>query len=100
MKLDGIKLTWLGHATFRIESPEGKTLYVDPWVSGNPMCPESEKNVKKADALLCTHGHGDHIGDADVVLHAVHDKPDRRREDNRKMRCGGDGVRGEIREVQ
>ena len=28
------------------------------------MCPESEKNVKKADVLLCTHGHGDHIGDA------------------------------------
>src|SRR5260370_2391882 len=28
------------------------------------MCPESEKKVKKADVVLCTHGHGDHIGDA------------------------------------
>ena len=64
MTLSGIKLTWLGHATFRIETPEGKTLYVDPWIMGNPMCPESDKNVKKADVLLCTHGHGDHIGDA------------------------------------
>src|SRR6266851_1079260 len=64
MNLAGIKLTWLGHATFRIETPEGKTLFLDPWIMGNPMCPESEKNVKKADVLLCTHGHGDHIGDA------------------------------------
>ena len=38
--------------------------YIDPWVMGNPMCPESEKNVKKADVLICTHGHFDHIGDA------------------------------------
>ena len=64
MNLNGIKLTWLGHATFRIETPGGKTLLVDPWVSGNPMCPEKEKDVKKVDVMLCTHGHLDHIGDA------------------------------------
>ena len=64
MNLAGIKLTWLGHATFRIETPEGKMLFVDPWIMGNPMCPEADKNVRKADVLLCTHGHGDHIGDA------------------------------------
>ncbi len=64
MNLNGIKLTWLGHSTFRILTPEGKTLYVDPWIAGNPMCPESEKGVKKADVLICTHGHFDHIADA------------------------------------
>jgi L-ascorbate metabolism protein UlaG (beta-lactamase superfamily) len=64
MNLKGIKLTWLGHATFRIETPEGKTLYIDPWIGGNPMCPESEKSVKKVDVLVCTHGHFDHIADA------------------------------------
>jgi L-ascorbate metabolism protein UlaG (beta-lactamase superfamily) len=64
MTLNGIKLTWLGHATFRIETPEGKTFYIDPWIMGNPMCPASDRNVQKADVLLCTHGHGDHIGDA------------------------------------
>jgi len=64
MTLDGIKLTWLGHATFRMETPGGKTIMVDPWVMGNPACPPSEKEVKKLDVMLCTHGHFDHIGDA------------------------------------
>jgi L-ascorbate metabolism protein UlaG (beta-lactamase superfamily) len=64
MKLNGIKLTWLGHATFRIETPAGRILLIDPWVMGNPACPLAEKEIKKVDVLLCTHGHGDHIGDA------------------------------------
>jgi L-ascorbate metabolism protein UlaG (beta-lactamase superfamily) len=64
MNLKGIKLTWLGHATFRIETPGAKTIIVDPWVMGNPACPESEKNIEDVDVLLCTHGHFDHIGDA------------------------------------
>jgi len=64
MKLSGIKLTWLGHATFRMETPGGKTILVDPWVMGNPMCPQAEKDIRKVDVMLCTHGHGDHIGDA------------------------------------
>jgi L-ascorbate metabolism protein UlaG (beta-lactamase superfamily) len=64
MNLKGIKLTWLGHATFRIETPAGKTVLIDPWVVGNPTCPQNEKDVKKVDVLLCTHAHGDHIGDA------------------------------------
>jgi L-ascorbate metabolism protein UlaG (beta-lactamase superfamily) len=64
MNLKGIQLTWLGHATFRIVTPEGKTVYVDPWIAGNPTCPVSEKNVQRADVLICTHGHFDHIADA------------------------------------
>jgi L-ascorbate metabolism protein UlaG (beta-lactamase superfamily) len=72
MNLKGIKITWLGHSTFRIQTPAGKVLIVDPWVSGNPMCPESDKDVKKADVLLCTHGHFDHIGDA-VDIAREHD---------------------------
>ena len=63
MDLKGVKLTWLGHATFRIESG-GQTLLVDPWVMGNPLCPDKEKKLKKVDVMLCTHGHFDHIGDA------------------------------------
>lgn len=68
MNLKGIKLTWLGHSTFRIETPGGKTVIIDPWIMGNPMCPQSEKKVRKVDVLLCTHGHGDHIGDAVEII--------------------------------
>jgi L-ascorbate metabolism protein UlaG (beta-lactamase superfamily) len=64
MDLKGIKLTWLGHATFRFITPGGTAVYVDPWVMGNPKCPPAEKEVKKVDVMLCTHGHYDHIGDA------------------------------------
>src|SRR5581483_66664 len=64
MRLNGISLTWLGHATFRIQTPKGKIIIIDPWVMGNPACPEEEKDGKAVDILLCTHGHGDHIGDA------------------------------------
>ncbi|MFI5090629.1 MAG: metal-dependent hydrolase [Terriglobales bacterium] len=67
MNLKGIKLTWLGHSTYRIETPAGRTVLVDPWVMGNPMCPEAEKKIKKVDVMLCTHGHFDHIGDAVAI---------------------------------
>jgi L-ascorbate metabolism protein UlaG (beta-lactamase superfamily) len=67
MDLKGLKLTWLGHATFRVVTPKGTTIYIDPWVMQNPMTPEAEKDVKKCDVLLCTHGHGDHIGDAVAI---------------------------------
>ena len=55
-------LTWLGHASFRIDSPGGKRIYVDPWLSG-PTCPESEKNPERVDLIALTHGHADHVGE-------------------------------------
>lgn len=63
MDLQGNQLTWLGHATFRIQTKDGATVYIDPWLE-NPLCPADEKQPKKCDALLCTHGHFDHIADA------------------------------------
>jgi L-ascorbate metabolism protein UlaG (beta-lactamase superfamily) len=56
-------LTWLGHAAFLIESDEGKNIYVDPWLSGNPKTPESLKRPEQVDVIAVTHGHGDHVGD-------------------------------------
>jgi L-ascorbate metabolism protein UlaG (beta-lactamase superfamily) len=60
----GNKLTWLGHATFRITTPSGKVIVIDPWVQTNPMCPEPLKQFDRLDTLLITHGHFDHIADA------------------------------------
>jgi L-ascorbate metabolism protein UlaG (beta-lactamase superfamily) len=55
-------LTWLGHASFRLDTTGGKRIYVDPWTSG-PTCPDSEREPERADVIAVTHGHGDHVGD-------------------------------------
>jgi L-ascorbate metabolism protein UlaG (beta-lactamase superfamily) len=55
-------ITWLGHASFRIDSPGGKRIYIDPWL-GNPKCPDSEKEPERIDVIALTHGHGDHVGE-------------------------------------
>jgi L-ascorbate metabolism protein UlaG (beta-lactamase superfamily) len=57
-------LTWLGHSAFRVDTPSGKRLYVDPFLNGNPKCPEDEKEPERVDAIFITHGHNDHVGDA------------------------------------
>jgi L-ascorbate metabolism protein UlaG (beta-lactamase superfamily) len=58
-----VPLTWLGHASFRLDSPGGKRIYVDPWLTGNPKCPESEQEPERVDLIALTHGHTDHVGD-------------------------------------
>ena len=60
-----MKITWLGHSSFRMEIAD-QVLLVDPWLSGNPMFPESSRNaaIQGATAILVSHGHGDHSADA------------------------------------
>ncbi|MGB0036313.1 MAG: metal-dependent hydrolase [Candidatus Acidiferrales bacterium] len=60
----GNKLTWLGHSTFRITTPSGKVIVLDPWVQTNPACPEAVKKFDRIDAMLISHGHSDHCADA------------------------------------
>jgi L-ascorbate metabolism protein UlaG (beta-lactamase superfamily) len=60
-------LTWLGHASFRLDTPGGKRIYVDPWLDGNPKCPDAEKQPERCDIVAITHGHGDHTGAASAL---------------------------------
>ena len=60
----GFTLTWLGHASFHLVTPRGKHVLVDPWLEGNPMAPVGDVPITHVDAMLVTHGHGDHAGDA------------------------------------
>jgi L-ascorbate metabolism protein UlaG (beta-lactamase superfamily) len=62
-----VQVTWLGHAAFRIDSPEGKRIYVDPWLD-NPKCPENERDPERIDILVLTHGHGDHANGSDELV--------------------------------
>ena len=57
-----VQLTWLGHATFRFDTPAGTRVYVDPWL-GNPKCPDGEKEPERIDLIALTHGHDDHVGE-------------------------------------
>src|ERR1700756_4469456 len=56
-------LPWLGHSSFRFDTPGGKRVYVDPFLHGNPKCPESEVEPERVDVIALTHAHGDHLGD-------------------------------------
>ena len=56
-------LTWLGHASFRLDTGGGKRVYIDPWFD-NPKCPEPEQDPDRCDVIAITHGHGDHVGSA------------------------------------
>ncbi len=60
-----MKITWLGHASFRIETSDAVIL-LDPWLTGNPSFPDSERArvIAGATHLLITHGHADHASEA------------------------------------
>jgi L-ascorbate metabolism protein UlaG (beta-lactamase superfamily) len=60
--------TWLGHGGYRLDTPAGTRLYVDPFLHGNPSCPETELTPERVDLIVLTHGHSDHVGDT-VALH-------------------------------
>lgn len=65
------ELLWLGQAAFRIKTPGGKTIVIDPWITGGTKTPAPYKTdlsaLGKVDLLLVTHAHVDHIGDAPAL---------------------------------
>lgn len=60
-----VTITWLGHATFMLESG-GKTVLIDPWITDNPVCPIEVGEIGDVDLILVTHDHFDHVDAADA----------------------------------
>ncbi len=64
------EVQWLGQAVFRITTPGGKVIVIDPWLQANPKTPEAYKKLDalgKVDLILVTHGHADHYADAPAL---------------------------------
>jgi L-ascorbate metabolism protein UlaG (beta-lactamase superfamily) len=59
-----MRITWLGHASFRIEIG-GRALLADPWLDGNPSFPDERRSeaISGATHILLTHGHADHASE-------------------------------------
>lgn len=65
-RAEQVEVLWLGHSTFRITSPTGKVIVIDPFLTTNPRTPSKYKDLAalgKVDLILVTHGHRDHILD-------------------------------------
>ena len=59
-----MQLTWLGHSAFHLEIA-GKHVLIDPFWTGNPRHPQGfEDRLGRADFIVLTHGHSDHLGDS------------------------------------
>lgn len=60
-----MEIRWLGHSAFALEH-DGVTVLIDPFLTGNPKAAAQADDVA-ADAILLTHGHGDHVGDTVAI---------------------------------
>jgi L-ascorbate metabolism protein UlaG (beta-lactamase superfamily) len=67
--LAATQLTWYGQSSYKIVTPSGKTVLIDPWLD-NPVNPDGKKELEALDdvsLILVTHGHFDHLADATKI---------------------------------
>jgi len=65
-----VGVLWLGQSAFKITTPTGKVIVIDPWLTANPKTPAEYKKLEalgKVDLVLVTHGHADHALDAPAI---------------------------------
>jgi L-ascorbate metabolism protein UlaG (beta-lactamase superfamily) len=60
-----MEITWLGHSAVKIKG--SKTVYIDPFLTGNPSAAASLESINEADIVIVTHHHGDHLGDSFAI---------------------------------
>ena len=65
------KISFLGHAGFQITTEKEKIIIIDPWLTDNPLATSQAKDIAKADFVLVTHDHFDHIADAAGIVKAT-----------------------------
>jgi L-ascorbate metabolism protein UlaG (beta-lactamase superfamily) len=59
-------IRFLGHAFVEFTTSDNKVILFDPWTKddGNPVCPIGTEEIERADLVLVSHDHFDHIGSA------------------------------------
>ena len=68
-------ITWIGHGSWKMVTPKGTVVYLDPWIEGNPACPIKLEDTSDAELVCVTHGHSDHLGNAIEIVVYHHDPP-------------------------
>jgi L-ascorbate metabolism protein UlaG (beta-lactamase superfamily) len=59
-------ITYFGHSAFQV-TVDGIKILIDPFITGNPKAGGISPDSLNPDIILITHGHGDHVGDAEAI---------------------------------